>query len=73
MRTSIRTLSLALCLLAGNAWALSPYLAGQSLPKAELSEQLVRVENKLRSAGFIVLGRHIPKGLTDRGAVVFTD
>lgn len=73
MRTLIRILCLAFCLLAGNAWALSPYLAGQNLPKAELNEQLASIENKLKSAGFIVLGRHMAKGLTDRGAVVFTD
>lgn len=73
MHAYIKSLWLVLCLVAGHAWAIPPYWAGQSLTKADTSEQLSRVERKLQAAGFTILGRHTPKGLPDQGTVVFTD
>jgi hypothetical protein len=59
--------------LSAAAHAASPYQRGLSLPPASLDEQLSRVEKKLEAAGFRLLGRHQPKGVTDRGVVIYTD
>jgi hypothetical protein len=65
--------ALFLLLALPPARAVSPYWTASPLPRADLAEQLSRMEKKLQAAGFTVLGRHTPQGLADRGAVVFTD
>lgn len=66
-------LSLVLLVCAPACLALAPYLRGNKLPAAELSVQLTAVENKLRGAGFAVIGRHTPKGIPGYASLVVTD
>lgn len=67
---------LILCLLfvlsAPSCLALAPYVQGARLPPADLSAELSTVEKKLQTAGFTVIGRHMPKGLSG-GTVIVTD
>jgi hypothetical protein len=65
--------ALFLAFFCFSAWALPPYRLGNALPQATLEEQLARVQNQLQTAGFTVVGRHIPAGIPDHGVVVFTD
>ena len=53
--------------------ALAPYLQGTKLPDADLSAQIALVEKNLEAEGFKVIGRHTPKGLPGRAALVATD
>ncbi len=55
------------------SWALPPYLQAGKLPAAELSTQLSQVEKKLKSEGFTVLGKHLPKGIADHATLVVSD
>jgi hypothetical protein len=66
-------LCLSLVFSAHASMALSPYVRGAKLPTAELSAQVVAVEQKLQAAGFTVIGRHLPKGLPQNATVVVTD
>jgi hypothetical protein len=59
--------------LGAVAWALPPFWTGKPLPKASLTEQLVRVEKALQGAGFTLLGRYIPADIPNHGTVIFTD
>ena len=54
-------------------WALSPYTWGEKLPEAELGAQLKKVEQKLKTGGFTVVGRHTPKGIPGQASVIVTD
>lgn len=65
--------AILLSLLAHAAHAVAPYQRGNPLPASSLNEQMSRVEKKLEAAGFRLLGRHQPKGLGERGVVVYTD
>lgn len=66
-------LSLVLLACAPACLALAPYVRGASLPAAELPTQVAAVEHKLQSAGFTVIGRHLPKGIPANATVVITD
>jgi len=61
------TVSTAVC------WALPPYVSGEKLPAADVRTQLAQVERKLQAEGFVVVGRHQPKGLPQHGSLVVTD
>jgi hypothetical protein len=55
------------------AMALEPYVQASKLPPAELPVQFAALESKLQAAGFTIIGRHAPKGLSQNGTVVVTD
>jgi hypothetical protein len=61
------TVSTAVCC------ALPPYVSGEKLPAADVKTQLAQVERKLQAEGFVVVGRHQPKGLPQHGSLVLTD
>jgi hypothetical protein len=66
--------ALALLLISPLSWAVSPYIYGDRLAvKNDLNAAMVQVEAKLTKAGFKVIGRHIPAGMSDYGVVVVTD
>ena len=71
----MRRLILCVVLLcaAQVALALPPYLLGTRLQPSDLASQMADVEKKLQAEGFVVVGRHTPKGLPDDGSVVVTD
>lgn len=58
---------------ASQTWAISPYVRGDSVACAELSGCVSSVEQKLKNAGFQVLGKHYPRGLPLYAVVVVTD
>ena len=53
--------------------ALSPYVRGQKVECTELTGCVASVEQKLKHAGFEVLGIHYPRGLERYAVVVVTD
>lgn len=71
----MRRLILCVVLLcaAQVALALPPYVLGARLQPSDLASQMADVEKKLQAEGFVVVGRHTPKGLPDAGSVVVTD
>lgn len=71
----MRRLILCVVLLcaAQVALALPPYVLGTRLQPSDLASQMADVEKKLQAEGFVVVGRHTPKGLPDDGSVVVTD
>lgn len=66
-------LGCALLCAAQFSWALPPYLQTGKLPAGELSAQLSQVEQKLKSEGFTVLGKHTPKGIAGYATLVVSD
>ena len=63
----------ALFLLTPLAWAVAPYIQGDRVAGGNLNTAMAQVESKLSSAGFKVVGRHVPAGLPEHGVVVVTD
>ncbi|MFN3544248.1 MAG: hypothetical protein ACK4UX_05285 [Thiobacillus sp.] len=59
--------------LSASAWAISPYVQGDSVNGANVQAIAASVENKLRNNGFKIIGKYFPKGLNDRGVVIATD
>jgi hypothetical protein len=55
------------------AYALSPYVQGNSLSGSDVERLRQEVASKLRAAGFSVVGSYTPKGLDEYGVVVATD
>jgi hypothetical protein len=55
------------------AYALSPYMQGNSLSGGDVERLRQEVAGKLRGAGFSVVGSYTPKGLDQYGVVVATD
>jgi hypothetical protein len=55
------------------SWALSPYFYGSKLPAGEVQTVLNQVETKLTKAGFKVVGKYVPAGLSGYGVLVVTD
>jgi hypothetical protein len=53
--------------------ALAPYIKGDKVAAADLTARVDLLEKKLQAEGFILAGRHLPKGLTDHATVVVTD
>ena len=55
------------------ALALQPYVSATKVAAGDLKTVMAAVEQKLTAEGFVVVGRHMPKGLPDYGVVVVTD
>jgi hypothetical protein len=55
------------------AFALSPYVKGDSVSAGDIEKVMAQVEKKLRGAGFGVAGSFMPEGLDGYGVVVATD
>lgn len=55
------------------SWALSPYFQGSKVSAGEVSAVLAQVEAKLSKAGFSVVGKYSPAGLSGAGVIVVTD
>ena len=67
-----------LAMLAMLAWvpaafAIAPYIKGDSVAAGDVRAVMSTVEKKLQAAGFTVIGTYQPKGIPDSGVVVVTD
>lgn len=58
---------------APHVLALSPYVRAEKIQCSELAGCVSRVEQKLKNAGFEILGVHYPRGLEQFSVVVVTD
>ena len=58
---------------AAAAWAIAPYIQGESVAGGSVQSVASAVEGKLKSGGFKVVGKYFPKGLNGLGVVVATD
>jgi len=54
-------------------WALSPYFQGNKVSAGDVQAGLSQVESKLTKAGFKVVGKYMPAGLSGYGVLVVTD
>ena len=63
----------ALFFCAMTAWAISPYLQGDSVTGGTVQAVATAVEGKLKNGGFKVVGKYFPKNLAGYGVVVATD
>lgn len=63
----------ALLLVSASAWAISPYIQGDSVPGGNVQAAAAAVEARLKSGGFKVIGKYFPKGLGEYGVVIATD
>ena len=63
----------ALLLLSASAWAISPYIQGNSVAAGNVQAVAAAVESKLKSGGFKVVGKYFPKSLAGYGVVIATD
>lgn len=63
----------ALFLLSASAWAVSPYIKGNTVASGNVQAAASAVENKLKGGGFKVIGKYFPKALAGYGVVVATD
>lgn len=66
----LATLILASLPLA--APAVQPYLTAEKVQGGDLPAAMATIESKLTTAGFAVIGRHLPRGI-DAGTVIATD
>lgn len=74
MILTIRTFAIAgLFLVSGVASAISPYIQGDKVSGDSTQAVASIVENKLKNAGFKVVGKYIPKKLPTHGVVIVTD
>jgi hypothetical protein len=64
---------LALVMFSPLAWAVSPYVTGNKVAAGDIQAVMGQVEGKLSNAGFKVLGKYAPAGLSGYGVVVVTD
>ena len=55
------------------AHALSPYVQADRVAGGELKSVMATVEQKLAGSGFMVVGRHLPKGIAGYASIVVTD
>jgi len=62
----------ALLLLSASAWAVSPYIQGNSVAGGNVQAVAAAVESKLKSGGFKVVGKYFPKSLAGYGVVIAT-
>lgn len=62
-----------LATLAQVSLALTPYLAGEKQPAGDVKALLAQAERKLQAEGFVVVGRHLPRGLPQHASLAFTD
>ncbi len=63
----------ALLVVSSGAWAVSPYVQGDSVAGGNVQAVAATVEGKLKSGGFKVVGKYFPKSLAGYGVVVATD
>ncbi len=64
---------LTLYLFAMAAWAISPYIQGDSVTAGSVQAAATAVEAKLKNGGFKVVGKYFPKALAGYGVVVASD
>lgn len=71
----MRNFLLALVLIgfAPFSWALSPYFQGSKVVAGDVQSVVSQVESKLTKAGFSVVGKYMPAGLSGSGVLVVTD
>lgn len=63
----------ALLVVSSSAWAVSPYVQGDSVAGGNVQAVAAAVEGKLKSSGFKVVGKYFPKNLGGYGVVIATD
>ena len=63
----------ALLVFTSSAWAISPYVQGDSVAGGNVQAAVAAVEGKLKSGGFKVVGKYFPKNLAGYGVVIATD
>jgi hypothetical protein len=63
----------ALLLMSASAWAISPYIQGDSVPGGNVQAAASAVESRLKNAGFKVVGKYFPQELAGYGVVIATD
>jgi hypothetical protein len=75
MEYNMRKFLFALVLIgfAPVSWALAPYFQGSKVTAGEVQTVLNQVESKLTKAGFNVVGKYMPSGLSGTGVLVVTD
>ena len=62
-----------LLVFSAGAWAVSPYIQGDSVAGGSVQSVASAVEGKLKNEGFKVVGKYFPKGLPGAGVLVVTD
>lgn len=55
------------------AWAISPYIQGDSVAAGSVQAVAAAVESRLKSEGFKVVGKYFPRDLPGAGVVIVTD
>ena len=55
------------------AWAISPYIQGDTLAVGSVQAVASAVESRLKNEGFKVVGKYFPKDLPSSGVVIVTD
>lgn len=65
--------ALGALVLSASAWAVSPYVQGDSVAGGNVQAAAAAVESKLKNGGFKVVGKYFPKNLAGFGVVVATD
>jgi hypothetical protein len=63
----------ALFIFSASAWAIFPYIQGDSVAGGNVQAVASAVEAKLKNGGFKVVGRYFPKTLSGYGVVIATD
>lgn len=63
----------ALLVFSASAWAISPYIQGDSVSGGTVQTVATAVEAKLKNGGFKVIGKYSPKTLSGYGVVIATD
>lgn len=63
----------ALLVVSSGAWAVSPYVQGDSVAGGNVQAVAATVEGKLKSGGFKVVGKYFPKSLAGYGVVIAAD
>jgi len=63
----------ALLAFSASAWAISPYIQGDSVAGGSAQSVATAVETKLKNGGFKVVGKYFPKSLSGYGVVIATD
>ena len=63
----------ALLVFSASAWAVSPYVQGDSVAGGNVQAAAAAVETKLKNGGFKVVGKYFPKSLAGYGVVIATD
>jgi len=63
----------ALLVFSASAWAISPYIQGDSVAGGNVQAAATAVEGKLKNGGFKVVGKYFPKELAGYGVVIATD